>query len=70
MFTVCALSGCLHAVSVQICVCKVGVEVSRCVPPDGHCEGLRGAGAGTDDLASQPFGLKDVEECIAGGDGP
>lgn len=40
------------------------------VPPDGHRQGLGGAGAGTDDFSSQPFGLKDVEEGVAGRDGP
>lgn len=41
-----------------------------CLPADGHGQGLRGAGAGTDDVGPQPFGLKDVEEGVAGGDGP
>lgn len=40
------------------------------LPPNGNGQGLWGAGAGTDDLSSQPFGLKDVEESVAGGDGP
>lgn len=48
--------------SEPVCVCVL--------PPDGHSQCLRGAGAGTDDLASQPFSLKDVEEGVAGGDGP
>lgn len=41
-----------------------------CLPPDGHSQGLRGTGAGTDNVGSQPFGLKDVEEGVTGGDGP
>ena len=48
-----------------MCVC-----VCVCVPPDGHSQGLGGAGAGTDDVGSQAFSLKDVEEGVAGGDGP
>lgn len=41
-----------------------------CVPPDGHSQGLGGARTGTDDVGSQSFSLKDVEEGVAGGDGP
>lgn len=40
------------------------------VPPDGHRQRFGGAGAGTDDLRSQAFGLENVEEGVAGGDGP
>lgn len=40
------------------------------VPPDGHGQGLGRAGAGADHVGPQPFGLKDVEEGVAGGDGP
>lgn len=46
------------------------VWVCVCLPPDGHSQGLWGAGAGTDNIGSQPFGLKDVEEGVTGGDGP
>ncbi len=57
---------CVSKAGLRACVCVAVV----CVPPDGHCEGLGGAGAGTDDVGSQPFSLKDVEEGVAGGDGP
>lgn len=40
------------------------------LPADGHGQGLGGAGAGADDVGPQPFGLKDVEEGVAGRDGP
>lgn len=51
-------------------ICNVGQRGCVYVPPDGHRQGLGGAGAGTDDFGSQPFGLKDVEEGVAGRDGP
>lgn len=38
------------------------------VPPYGDSQSLRGAGAGTDHLRLQTFGLEDVEERVAGRD--
>lgn len=40
------------------------------LPADGDREGLRRAGARTDDLRPQAAGLEDVEEGVAGGYGP
>lgn len=40
------------------------------LPADGDGQRLRGAGAGTDDLWPQTFGLEDVEERIAGRNRP
>lgn len=68
-------SVCLHTASLYVCsrVCMsvsfVYVNEGR-LPPDGHCQSLGGAGARTDDVGPQPFGLKDVEEGVAGRDGP
>lgn len=40
------------------------------LPADGHGECLRGRGTRTDDLRPEPSGLEDIEERVAGGDGP
>lgn len=82
VLTACTLCGCV-CIFVLLCVCAClhnlcpysRVEsVCRCVgvyvPPDGDGQRLGRAGAGTDDVGSQPFSLKDVEEGVAGGDGP
>lgn len=64
MTTFVCVCGCLH-----VCVHTGGPSGLR-LPPDGHRQGLGGAGTGADDVGSQAFGLKDVEEGVAGGDGP
>lgn len=40
------------------------------LPADGHGECLRGRGTRTDNLRPEPSGLEDIEERVAGGDGP